>query len=218
MACASAKDFAACVSYALSCLKKEDLVLKPEQSAALEFIFQGKDVFVWFPTGFGKSVCYQALPFMFDHKLGRSTNRSVVLVVSPLVSLMVDQVKSLRAIGVGAAIMSIGHQAGGQLARELLVAERDVEEGKLSLLFGAPEAIVGSERWRQLLLGDPLCQRIVAVADHCVYKWYTLFLLYCAFLYYIVHAYIIYYRNPKFRPSFGPLHELRTWFLLALQY
>ena len=178
MACASAKDFAACVSYALSCLKKKDLVLKPEQLAALEFIFQGKDVFVWFPTGFGKSVCYQALPFMFDHKLGRSTiNRSVVLVVSPLVSLMVDQVNSLRAIGIGAAIMGIG-QAGGQLARELLVAERDVEEGKLSLLFGSPEAIIGSERWRQLLLGDSLCQRIVAVAvdeAHCVYKWYTLF-------------------------------------------
>lgn len=183
MACGSAKNFAACISYALSCLKKEDLVSKPEQSEALEFIlFQGKDVFVWFLTGFGKSVCYQALPFMFDHKLGRSTNRSVVLVVSPLVSLMslmVDQVKSLRAMGVGAAIMSIG-QAGGQLARELLVAERDVEEGKLSLLFGAPEAIIGSERWRQLLLGDPLCQRIVAVAveeAHCVYKWYTFFLL-----------------------------------------
>ena len=62
------------------------------------------------------------------------------------------------------------------------MAERDVEEGKLSLLFGAPEAIVGSERWRQLLLGDPLYQRIVAVAvdeAHCVYKWYTLFPLYC---------------------------------------
>jgi superfamily II DNA helicase RecQ len=146
MACVSVnKDFAACVSYALFCLKKQDLVLKPEQLAALEFIFQGKDVFVWFPTGFG--VCYQALPFMFDHKLGRSTNRSVVLVVSPLVSLMVDQVNSLRSIGVGAAIMSIG-QAGGQQARELLVDERDVEEGKLSLLFGAPEVIVGSERWR----------------------------------------------------------------------
>ena len=183
MACASlgssAKDFAACVSYALTCLKKEDLVLKPEQSEALEFIFQGKDVFVWFPTGYGKSVCYQALPFMFDRKLGRCisgpVDKSVVLVVSPLVSLMIDQVTSLRAIGIGAGIISTG-QAGGQLTKELLVDERDVERGKFSLLFGAPEAIVGSERWRQLLLGDPLCQQIVAVAvdeAHCVYKWYA---------------------------------------------
>ena len=59
---ASSEDFTSCVSYALSCLKKEHFVLKPEQSAALELVFQGKDVFIWFPTGFGKSTCYQALP------------------------------------------------------------------------------------------------------------------------------------------------------------
>ena len=50
--------------------------------------------------------------------------------------------------------------------------ERGVEQGKFSLLFGAPKAIVRSERWRQLLLGDSLCQQIVAVAEdeaHCVY-------------------------------------------------
>ena len=123
-------------------------MLKPEQSETLELIFQGKDVFVWFPTGYDKSVCYQALPFMFNHKLGRSNpvDRSVVLVVSPLVSLMIDQVTSLRSIGVGAAIISTGNQAGGQqLGKELLLDERDVERGKFSLLFGAPEAIVGSE-------------------------------------------------------------------------
>ena len=181
MACASSKDFASCVSYALSCLKKEDLVLKPEQSAALEFVFKGKDVFIWFPTGFGKSICYQALPFMFDHKLGRNNmpspmaDRSVVLVVSPLISLMVDQVTSLRSVGVGAAILGSSHGGDGQLTKELLVNERDIEKGNFSVLFGTPEAIIGSERWRELFLGDPLHQQIVAVAvdeAHCVYKWY----------------------------------------------
>ena len=163
------KDFASCVSYALSRLK-EDLVLKPEQSETLELIFQGRDVFVWFPTGYGKSVCYQALPFMFDHKLGRlnPVDRSVVLVVSPLVSLMIDQVTSLISIGAGAAIISTGNQAEGQqLGKELLVDERDIVRGKFSLLFGAPETIVGSER---------LCWQIVVVAVNeaqCVYKWYT---------------------------------------------
>ena len=169
------KGLASCISYALSRLK-EELVLKSEQSETLELIFQGKDVFVWFTTGYGKSVCYQALLFMFDHKLGRlnPVDRSLVIVVSPLVSLMTDQVTGLRSIGVGAAIISTGNQAGGQqLGKELLVDKRDVGRGKISDFFGAPEAIVGSERWHHLLLGEPLCWQIVAVAR--VYKWYLPF-------------------------------------------
>ena len=83
MVCSSSsavwKDFASCFSYALSCLRKEDLVLKHEQSEALEFVFRGKDVFVWFPTGFGKSICYQALPYMFDRKQGVVTAMCPVL-------------------------------------------------------------------------------------------------------------------------------------------
>jgi len=56
----------------------------------------GKDVFTWFPTGYGKSICYQLLPFVFDVKLGRTNapliDRSVVLVIFPLVS---DSTRSL---------------------------------------------------------------------------------------------------------------------------
>ena len=114
---------------------------------------------------------------MFDHKLGRSNVdcKSVVLVVSPLVSLMVDQVTSLRSAGVGAAILrGAGFPSGGRLTDKLLVDERDIERGKFSLLFGNPEAIFESERWRELLLGDPLHQQVVALAvdeAHCVHKW-----------------------------------------------
>ena len=70
IACASlgssAKDF---VAFFLDSCRKEDLVLKPKQLETLKYIFQGKDVFVWIPTSYGK--CYQALHFMFDCKLGR---------------------------------------------------------------------------------------------------------------------------------------------------
>ena len=69
--------------------------LKTEQKECIKCIFDGKDVFVWLLTSFGKSICYKILPFMFNKKLGR--DNSLVIVVSPLVSLMVDQVRSLRS-------------------------------------------------------------------------------------------------------------------------
>ena len=57
-------------------------------------------MFVFLPTGFGKSVCFQVLPFLFDHKLGLTdgSGKRCVIVVSPLVSLMVDQVMNRLVI------------------------------------------------------------------------------------------------------------------------
>ena len=57
-------------------------------------VYDEKDVFVCLPTGFGKSLCYQVLPFVIDQKRGSSG--SAVIVVSPLVALMEDQVSGLR--------------------------------------------------------------------------------------------------------------------------
>ena len=55
---------------------------------------------LYFPTGYGKFISYQLLLFLFDHKLKRTTSppleQSIVLIVSPLVSVMVDQVSSLQ--------------------------------------------------------------------------------------------------------------------------
>ena len=68
--------------------------------------------------------------------------------ISPLVSLMVDQVCSLQAHGVCAAILSgnIG------VSKALLATERDIAQGKLRFLLTAPGAIVGNSRWKQILL------------------------------------------------------------------
>ncbi len=91
MATSSSIDIHSAIAEALTSLG--DLTLKPEQVKAIKLLSQGHDVFVWFPTGYGKSICYQVLPFVFDRLLGRSESpsidQSVVLVVSPLVSLMV---------------------------------------------------------------------------------------------------------------------------------
>ena len=161
-------EFESALKYALECTGNHGLSPKPEQVTAIRAVYDKKDVFVWLPTGFGKSLCYETIPFIFDWKLRRVDSRSLVLVVSPLVALMIDQVKSLRKRNVKAAIISGG--AGG-VDKQLLATENDL--ARCSLLYGAPEAIL-TPRWRDSLEKEPLNSRVVAVVideAHCVSSW-----------------------------------------------
>ena len=97
--------------------------MKEKQSEAINSIYEGKVVFA-------------SLLFHFDFKLGRTraiaTERSVALVVFLLVSLMVDQVCSLQAHGVCAAIRNSGNTG---VSKALLATERDIAQGKLRFLL-----------------------------------------------------------------------------------
>ena len=116
MASARGRDFECALEYGLECIGRSTVTLKPEQAETVWHIYNGKDVFVWLPTGFGKSVCYELLLFILDYKQGKCSSTSMkesnsaVLVISPLVSLMLDQVSSLRERGVSAGILT-GHAA-----------------------------------------------------------------------------------------------------------
>ena len=127
-------EFPVALSVAMSKLTLS-FTLKPEQRACVKSMFAGRDVFLWLPTGFRKSVCYEVLPFMYDYKLGRDTGSSLVLVISPLVSLMVDQVASLRKRGVKAAIVSSISASGSTISKEFLAQTVDLSSA--SLLFCA---------------------------------------------------------------------------------
>lgn len=116
------------------------------------------------------------MPFLFDYRLGRTgapASRSTVLVVSPPVSLMIDQVSSLRERGVSAAILS-SHEL---CDKSLLATDKALQTpGMFSLLFASPEAVIGATKCRERVLDFPLTERIVAVAVdkvYCVSKWYV---------------------------------------------
>ena len=104
------------------------LGLKDEQERAMRAILEGNDVFMLLPTGFGKSICYQALPFLFNHKLGLAvTQRRAVLVVSPLIALMIDQVRNLRERSVEAVVISSGSRETSAVDKEFLATEENMK-------------------------------------------------------------------------------------------
>ena len=103
--------------------------LSTEQRESIARFVSGKDVFVSLPTGAGKSICYMLLPLVFD-LLREVPGKSIIIVVSPLKSLMDDQVARLSSHG----IMCVGKQrrdakwcGGGSSQRR--VPDRDVESG-----------------------------------------------------------------------------------------
>lgn len=163
----SSPTFSECVSYALLKLKMSDISLKAEQRSSMKAIFDGHDVFVWLPTGYGKSLCYHALPFLMDFKgaVVDSDNPSAVLVISPLI---IDQVKSLRSRGVKCSIIT---SSGSEIEKDLLGNESSLSGD--SLLFCTPEALVRS-KWRYAIEDTKVSSRIVALVideAHCVSKW-----------------------------------------------
>ncbi len=75
--------------------------LKQEQEDSILQFTKGKDVFISLPTGFGKSLCYILLPCVFDIIRGVE-KKSMILVISPLIALIEDQVATIYSFGTSA--------------------------------------------------------------------------------------------------------------------
>lgn len=117
------------------------------------------------PTGYGKSLCFGLLPRMFD-LMGGVEKQSVVVIVSPLVALMKDQV-DFSSIGISAARVS-DEDASTKATR------RAIRNCELQLIFISPEALFATLESRSMLCTDIYCHNLVGlVVDeaHCVKKW-----------------------------------------------
>ena len=101
---------------------------RPLQEEIVNDVLDKKDVFVLMPTGGGKSLCYQLPGLLQD---------GVTVVVSPLISLMKDQVDGLEANGVAAACMN-----STQSAREIRDVKNAFLENRLKVLYVAPERLM----------------------------------------------------------------------------
>jgi ATP-dependent DNA helicase RecQ len=128
---------------------------RPLQAEAMQAALADRDSLVVLPTGGGKSLCFQA---------PAATMEGVALVVSPLISLMKDQVDALRQCGVPAA--AINSTLTPVERREIAA---DMRSGKLKLVYVAPERLLGP-RTLEYFQSFPIS--LVAVDEaHCISHW-----------------------------------------------
>ena len=127
------------------------------QSALIEAVLDGRDVMGIMPTGAGKSMCFQIPALMLE---------GITLVISPLISLMKDQVSSLNQVGIHAAFLNSSLSAG-QYQKALQFAR----QGRYQIIYVAPERLE-SERFLEFALDSQVKISFLAVDEaHCVSQW-----------------------------------------------
>jgi len=130
-------------------------VLRNGQEPVIRALLEGRSALAVFPTGGGKSLCYQLPALMLD---------GLTLVISPLIALMKDQVDRLVAAGIAAARLDSTLDGA-----EVMEIHRRLEAGELKLLYVAPERLA-NEKFRQRLKRLPIAMAAIDEA-HCISEW-----------------------------------------------
>ncbi len=128
---------------------------RPLQEDIIQHVLSGKDALVLMPTGGGKSLCYQLPALMFE---------GLTLVISPLISLMKDQVDALNASGIRAAFINSSLSPD-----EISRVQASALAGKIKILYLAPERLASYGSAEFL---DRLRVSLIAVDEaHCISEW-----------------------------------------------
>lgn len=127
---------------------------RPMQEEIIKNVIQKKDSLVLMPTGGGKSICFQLPALMLE---------GTAVVISPLISLMKDQVEALRANGIMAATLNSGNdEATDRVIRE------QCRQGKIKLLYISPERFMTEIVW----IGQIMKVSLFAIDEaHCISQW-----------------------------------------------
>jgi ATP-dependent DNA helicase RecQ len=132
---------------------------KSDQEAIIKNVLAGNDTFVIMPTGGGKSMCYQ-LPALISP--------GTAIIVSPLISLMKNQVDAIRNFGTD---HGIAHFLNSSLSKlEIAQVKKDLQDGVTKLLYVAPESLTKDENVR--FLSKEINISFFAIDEaHCISEW-----------------------------------------------
>jgi len=134
-----------------------------QKEAIMQLVLEERDVFISLPTGFGKSIIFQALPLVFDECKPQSTGH-IVIVISPLLSLIEDQIHSLRHLGIKCISLTDTTEE----------ERKQVERGDFTVVYTTPEGLLKNERWRRMISSDVYSQKLCAIAvdeAHVIKQW-----------------------------------------------
>jgi ATP-dependent DNA helicase RecQ len=128
---------------------------RPGQAEIVQAVLEGRNTLAIMPTGGGKSLCFQLPALCRD---------GVTVVISPLIALMRDQVRALKAAGVEAGALTSGNTE--EETEEVFAA---LDQGRLKLLYMAPERLASGAT--ATLLRRVGCSLIAVDEAHCVSQW-----------------------------------------------
>ena len=141
--------------------------LYDDQTKLIKAFCNGSNVFFNAPTGYGKSIVFQSLPWVTDVLYEQTIGFSTLIVISPLQSLMEDQCNRMKDIGIS-SIALYSDNAGDE---SIL---KDVREGIYSLVYASPECLLGKKIWRSILCSDEFRDYCIGIAydeAHIISQW-----------------------------------------------